>query len=135
MTPYSKTVEKPFVDWRKAVTSCMADKNLINETFAGDKSLGELACNWNTCPVGQHTYLIFRDDDGKPKDTVLADLGNSFTDSFRDENYQNALNILDLIDIRVKHLLTSDKESLTKKIELKGIELKELRKKLKEYTP
>jgi hypothetical protein len=101
MTTYSETVgERPF-DWREFLT-----RDKISD-IEWDKAY-ILSKNWTTCACGNQCDIIPRDSDtGRPDDNVLATLGgtNGFHGAIMNKLKEEALQFLELIEIRSGHLI------------------------------
>lgn len=92
------------IDWKKVFnqykSSSVVDASERNEYL-------KLIASWDTCPCGQAPAILPRtsDTNSAPVDNILTDLGKAIYRAFEAGNYDEALNLLDLINIRVKFLL------------------------------
>lgn len=106
-----KQNNKPF-DWNK----------FLNQPHISEKEwsdAAELSKSWVTCACGSQCYIIPRNDSGKPDDEILSYLGgdNGFHDAIRNENKEEALNFLELIEIRSAYLINQERENIREKLE------------------
>lgn len=62
------------------------------------------ALSWETCPCGNQSILVFRHKDYSPTDTTLERLGAQFFDAFTDREFENAINLAALINVRGEFL-------------------------------
>ncbi len=109
------------VDWKKEL-------QLLIDGKESKVDLG-LAQDWGSCYTGQQSELIERND-SSPIDSILENLGTSFSEAVENGDYVEALSITELIDVRCAYLLKKGADELRVEIAEREAELKELKLKL-----
>lgn len=126
---YAQVNNHTVVNWKKELQLAIEGKksevdwNLVNY--------------WNTCYVGQMSELIPRVDNvdlqPEPFDKLLKILGTEFTELVNREEFEGALCIANMLDVRCEFLLNELLTNLKESISSKEAELKELKLKLKKF--
>lgn len=105
---YIETVGgKPF-DWWDALNNPEKYKD-------DDVDLPEISGDWITCACGNQCDVIPRESSGKPKDLILIDLGYEFHNLIKDQNWDDAKEILSQIEERSSFLIAEIKKEKRKK--------------------
>lgn len=130
----AKTLGLKEINWREVLLRAAVGKLSDTEiAFYKEKLL-----EWTTCPCGNLSVCIprntYKDDDKedyRPYDHTLAELGTSVYQEFRDENYESAFNIFEMIQIRAKFVIEQEEAALEKEIAKLVKATQEVRQKLK----
>ncbi len=122
---YAQVEGGQVVDWKKELQSLIDGKESTVDL--------ELGKRWSTCYVGQQSELISRNDDGTPCDGWVRSLGNNFSERVESEDYSEALNICEMIDVRIAFLLKDKKAKMLVEIEETQAKLKKLNAELKKF--
>ena len=91
---------KPF-NWYDALDK--AEKTQL--TLREELILLDKASRWPNCACGQLDIRIERDEDGRPMDFILRELGLDFAQHVEDSEYAKAKSILKQIEKREQELL------------------------------
>lgn len=119
---YSKSLGQPVIAWDSILKQLIEDHSLIEELWQPNL---DRAASYLTCPCGQLSKYIPRDRVGigpthAPLDDTLKDLGGSFFIEFRSKNFESALDVFNLIQIRAAFVLDKSikviKANLTDKV-------------------
>ena len=96
---------KPF-DWNKTLLDLIErDKNNYLYKRKKEFELQQLAESWVTCACGNQCDVIPRDAFAAPLDNTLNGLGVKFSSCINCSNWEDALDILELIEIRSSQLI------------------------------
>jgi len=117
MQTYSETRgEQPF-DWR-----AFLNQETISDDDAEAAKLR--AKEWVTCACGNQCSIIPRRSCGTPHDHTLQDLGGDrgFFGAVKSKNWEEAIQFLDLIEVRSAYLIRKETENFKKDL-VKSIEL------------
>ena len=116
MKTYAETKKKPKFNWydflNRAIKGKISDSEIAN---AQDD-----AANWVTCACGNQCSILPRDEDGEPYDDFLAELGSDFSYEIDDQNWKDALNILNKIEKRSALLINKEIKKMSKALEDNG---------------
>jgi hypothetical protein len=133
MKSYAASIGEPVINWQGILNQLIEDPSLI-ELFDENNPR---ASSYKTCPCGQLSEFIERKVQNdylapsRPTDSVLGDLGQEFYSSYRDKNFESALNILKLINLRGDFLVKDLIKKTAAETEEKKKELAALEEKLK----
>jgi hypothetical protein len=107
MKTYSEVNGKEPFDWYKALKA----ENISEEDW--DK-LEKMSNDWVTCACGNQCTVLERENDGRPRDLILYFLGgkDGFTKAIIENNKEEALNLLNLIELRSQFLINQIKSCL-----------------------
>ena len=100
---YSETQGKPLTNWFSELDIKIKDKNAGTPHW----KLLELSKDWVTCACGNQCDILPRYSHGMPIDIDLSDLGMDFYYAVRDGEWKEAIQILQRIERRSWHLITS----------------------------
>jgi hypothetical protein len=121
---YAQVNGHQVIDWRKEIKLSIEGKE--------SKVDLNLASDWETCYVGQQSVMIERDV-AAPIDDILEDIGAKFSKAVEEGNFEEALNIMEMIDIRCEYLLKLKQDEIIKEISITELKLKELKLSLKNF--
>lgn len=121
---YAQVNGHQVIDWRKEIKLSIEGKE--------SKVDLNLASDWETCYVGQQSVMIERDV-AAPIDDILEDIGAKFSKAVEERNFEEALNIMEMIDIRCEYLLKLKQDEIIKEISITELKLKELKLSLKNF--
>jgi len=121
------------VNWKDVIKKY---NNSMVYDASGYETHKDLLRDWNTCSCGQLPACIERidtnsddidaDSNGAPTDAVLNTLGRRVFESFEDREFENALNLLELIAVRGKYLTKKGVSVIKEKIATTRAELEKL---------
>lgn len=97
---YAQENDKEKINWAKEIRFLF--DNFDEELFNKSKTISN---EWYACPIGQLNSVIPRHSDGEPRDRILLMLGTRFLEEFREQNFEECLNLIKLIKIRAKKVL------------------------------
>ena len=100
MTTYSETQGKQPFNWYEA----------LNQDKPDWKMLKKLAGKWVTCACGNQCDVIPRNEYGMPKDVELRKVGGIFYTQIYCRNAEEALSILNKIEIRSSEIIDEIKK-------------------------
>ncbi len=106
MKTYAESNSKPPFDWRKALQNALAQEP-EEEHY---EAMMKLAADWVTCACGNQCEIIPRDNKGAPHDLVLSNAGGNegFVRALRNRSWDDALNIIELIELRSAYLIKKE---------------------------
>ena len=121
-TSLTKSLGLEEIDWKDIFTKGL-NKKLTDEEL---KSYIKKLEKWETCPCGHLSKHLPRNELNEPLCPIMIELGSqvldtiSLTDNEREEgiepNFANALNLMQMMQLREKFLLQEVKEELEEKI-------------------
>ena len=117
MQTYSETQGKQSFDWR-------AFLNQETISAADAEAAQARAMTWVTCACGNQCAIIPRTGKGEPLDQVLSNLGGEcgFYGAVKSKNWEEAIQLLDLIEVRSAYLIRKETENFKKDL-VKSIKL------------
>jgi hypothetical protein len=126
---YAQVNGHQVIDWRRELQLLIDTKESKVKESKVDLNL---ASDWETCYVGQQSVMIERDV-AAPIDDILEDIGAKFSKAVEEGNFEEALNIMEMIDIRCEYLLKLKQDEIIKEISITELKLKELKLSLKNF--
>jgi hypothetical protein len=126
---YAQVNGHQVIDWRRELQLLIDTKESKVKESKVDLNL---ASDWETCYVGQQSVMIERDF-ATPIDDILEDIGAKFSKAVEEGNFEEALNIMEMIDIRCEYLLKLKQDEIIKEISITELKLKELKLSLKNF--
>lgn len=95
--------QHPF-NWYEALKQVMSEPN-PKTRFLISQDLKLLSQNWITCACGNQCNIIPRSDTGEPDDEILSEQGLRFMEFVGREEYDKAIECLDIIEKRSAELI------------------------------
>lgn len=122
---YAQANGHQVVDWKKELQLLIGGEESKVDLQLADK--------WETCCIGQQSELIERDEDAYPDDEILKTFGGQFAEALKEKQFEEALSICEMADVRCAFLVKKVEKELREEIAEKEAELKELKLKLKKF--